>query len=331
MHLHSLLEPITQRRPSKLLVGNYLSMPVGKGGFTKIGLYADIFTWRLWGFKSKSATGKTTVDSLWNILQTFTASETIMVDGGSHFDCAEVRDYCDSIGSQLHVIAAYAPWINGLLEGSNGIILNTLKWLCAPGLREDEYDHMAIEDLPSNWPKYLDATIKHLKDHILPSLKYSPNELLLGLVVNSGHATSPESIGPPTEHDIAVHLTLVEQQRLDSYSAAGDHAAKRKDKFDVKLQQRAARNIIFQPGDLVQVHATQWVRTFASIKKLIPMWSIPHRIKTQQLNLYTLETLVGLPLAGVYNARVQTRWWKNWLVWKQVGMMRISMRMLMRT
>jgi len=33
------------------------------------------------------------------------------------------------------------------------------------------------------------------------------------------------------------------------------------------------------------------------------MWSIPHRIKTRQLNLYTLETLNGLPLAGVYNAR----------------------------
>jgi len=56
-------------------------------------------------------------------------------------------------------------------------------------------------------------------------------------------------------------------------------------------------------GDLVQVHATKWFRTFASIKKLIPMWSIPHHVITRKLNSYTLETLGGLPLMGVYNAR----------------------------
>ena len=33
------------------------------------------------------------------------------------------------------------------------------------------------------------------------------------------------------------------------------------------------------------------------------MWSIPHRVATRQVNSYTLETLAGLPLAGVYNAR----------------------------
>jgi hypothetical protein len=33
------------------------------------------------------------------------------------------------------------------------------------------------------------------------------------------------------------------------------------------------------------------------------MWSIPHHIKTQQLNSYTLEALSGLPLTGVYNSR----------------------------
>jgi hypothetical protein len=42
---------------------------------------------------------------------------------------------------------------------------------------------------------------------------------------------------------------------------------------------------------------------FAAIEKLIPMWSIPHCIMTQQLNSYTLETLNGLPLSGVYNSR----------------------------
>jgi hypothetical protein len=82
-----------------------------------------------------------------------------------------------------------------------------------------------------------------------------------------------------------------------------DHAIKRKAAFDARLGQRAPKIVCFQPGDLVQVHATEWVHTFASIKKLIPMWSIPHRVVTRQLNSYTLETLDGLPLTGVYNSR----------------------------
>jgi hypothetical protein len=226
-----------------------------------------------------------------------------MVDGGSHFDCNEVREYCDSIGTKLHVVAAYSPWLNGLLEGSNSILLNALKRLCAPGLGEDEYEQMTIKNIPSNWPEHLDAAIKHLNDRVLPSLKYSPNELLLGLIVNSRRTDAPEAVQTPTEEEVNIHLAFVEQQHLDGYAATLDHAIKRKAAFDARLRQRTPKNVVFQPGDLVQVHATQWVHTFASIKKLIPMWSIPHRVVTRQLNSYTLETLGGLPLAGVYNSR----------------------------
>jgi hypothetical protein len=38
-------------------------------------------------------------------------------------------------------------------------------------------------------------------------------------------------------------------------------------------------------------------------QKLIPMWSVPYRVTAWQLNSYTLETLNGLPLTGVYNSR----------------------------
>jgi hypothetical protein len=33
------------------------------------------------------------------------------------------------------------------------------------------------------------------------------------------------------------------------------------------------------------------------------MWSIPHRVKIRHVNLYTLETLNGLLLTGMYHAR----------------------------
>ena len=106
----------------------------------------------------------------------------------------------------------YAPWLNGLLERSNGILLNALKRLCTLGLREDNYESMAKKDIPNNWLDHLNAVIKNLSDWILLSLKFSPNKLLLGLPLNSNRTNSPEDIEPPTEEDIAVHMALVEQR-----------------------------------------------------------------------------------------------------------------------
>ena len=80
-HIHALLAPLTRRRPFELLASDYLSMPTGKGGFGKVGLYIDVFARRLWGFKSKSAAGKNTVDNLRRIVQTFKAPDVLMVDG----------------------------------------------------------------------------------------------------------------------------------------------------------------------------------------------------------------------------------------------------------
>jgi hypothetical protein len=170
---------------------------MGKGGFSKIGLYEDVFTQCPFGFKSKSAAGKNTVDSLRRIHQGFMAPETFMADGSGHFNCAEVRDYCAQIGTKLHIVAAYSPWLNGCLEGTNGILFNALKRLCAPGLGEDDYAVMQAKDMPSNWPDHLDAAIKSMSDRILPALKYSPNELIFGLPVSSRPTDNPEDIRPP--------------------------------------------------------------------------------------------------------------------------------------
>ena len=116
MHIHSLLTPITRRRPFELLVGDYLTMPPGKGGFLKISLYADVFLQKLWVFKLKSAAGKDTINGLHHISQGFVAPTTPMADGGPHFNCDEVHNFCREIETHLHIAAVYLPWINGLLE-----------------------------------------------------------------------------------------------------------------------------------------------------------------------------------------------------------------------
>jgi hypothetical protein len=135
------------------------------------------------------------------------------------------------------------------------------------------------------------------------TLKYSPNELMLGLIVNSHSAKNPGNIGPPIEEEINIHMALVEQQHLDGYLSTVEYATRHKATFDAKPQKCTPRIVVFQLGNSVQVHEIKLVRTFTDIKKLIPMWSIPHCIAMCQVNSYTLETLAGLLLAGVYNSR----------------------------
>jgi len=54
MHLHSLLQPITRCHPFELLVGNYLSLPVGKGGYHTARIYLDMCSQHVWGYKFKT-------------------------------------------------------------------------------------------------------------------------------------------------------------------------------------------------------------------------------------------------------------------------------------
>ena len=182
-HLHSLLEPITRQHPFELMAADMLSMPKGKGRYAKLRLWMDVYSQRVWVTKIKAnVTGKTSKKCFGNICELFTAPETLMTDGGPKFDNEELREECTKWGTKLQICPAYSPWVDGILEGTNSILLNRLKRMCAPYLGEDEY---AEKDIPSNWPDHLEAAIRCINNQILPNLKYSPNKLLLGMIVNT--------------------------------------------------------------------------------------------------------------------------------------------------
>ena len=150
-HLHALLDPITRRHPFELLVGDYLSMPNGKGGYHTVGLYLDTYSQHVWAFKYKTAgSAKTTVGALSRIFQDFVPPETFMSDGGKHFDNNDVRELCDKWSTNTHVVPAYSPWVNSLVEGTNKILLHVLKRLCAPDLGDDEHDDNISDSVPRN-------------------------------------------------------------------------------------------------------------------------------------------------------------------------------------
>jgi transposase InsO family protein len=299
--IHSLLEPITRRHPFELIATDTLSMPPGKGGYTKLGLFVDTYSRHLWVTKHKSATtGKTSSAGYGHICDTFVPAETLMTDGGPEFDNKELRAECEARGTTLHITPAYSPWVNGLVEGMNKKLLGVLKRMCAPNLGEDE---SCAADVPRNWPDHLDEAVRVINNTILPSLGYSANELLFGLVVNTRATPAEETNEEPSTSDVELQMAYVSQHHLDGYEQIVSHANKRKEMFDRKVLKTAPREVVFLLGDLVQVYRSDLDFTFSSTRKLEPKWSAPRRVVCRTKNSYQIETLEGLPINGRYSSR----------------------------
>jgi hypothetical protein len=227
-----LLQPITRWHPFKLLVGDYLSMPLGKGGYHTIGLYLDTFSQHMWAFKYKTAgTAKTTIDVVSMVTKAYITLETFMTDGGSHFNNTVVQEHCEANGIKQHITPTYSPWVNGLVEGLNKILLHVLKWLCMPDMGEQD-DMEGWEKLLKHWPDHLDNAVKALNHCILPALKFSPKELLLGITINTPRTEPKEAVVEPSAGKATIHIAYVAQQCLDGYKATVKHTIARKQAFD---------------------------------------------------------------------------------------------------
>jgi hypothetical protein len=220
-----------------------------------------------------------------------------------------VREFCGKWGTETHVVAAYSPWVNGLVEGANKLLLHILKRLCSPNLGEDEYERMTVDDLPRTWPKHFDEAVRLLNWRLLPALDFRPKELLLGLVINTPKTGLVDSTSVLKMSDADMHMTYAAQQRLDGYAAAVRHALKRKTAFDKRVLAERAGEVVFKTGQLVQVYRSDLDYTFKTERKLLPKWSPPRRIATRNVNSYTIETLEGTPVAGNFSARRLRRFW----------------------
>lgn len=133
-------------------------------------------------------------------------------------------------------------------------MLHILKQLCSPNLGKDNYKAIDWENIPASWPKHFDKAIRIMNWQLLPSLKFSPKELLLGLVVNTKPTNVDQSVLPITDQDIAMQMAYVSQQRLDGYTEAVAHAVRRKSVFDKKVLAHTPGEVIFSRGQMVQIY-----------------------------------------------------------------------------
>jgi hypothetical protein len=207
-------------------------------------------------------------------------------------------------GSRYQQVAAYSPWVNGLLEGQNGKLLSRLKRMCAPQVGEDGWAKITkFTDLPANWPDHLDEAIRQLNSRILPAYKFAPDELCLGLVLNTNDTPLEISTSELAENQVGLQNVYLEQQTLDAYSHVVEHAIKRKEAFDKRVMNSRDGVIEYRKGDLVQIRDSSLDLTLSTESKILPRWGQPHRVVDCIRNSYRLETIHGLPVRGTISAR----------------------------
>jgi hypothetical protein len=207
-------------------------MPPGKGGYHTIALYLNTFSQHMWAFKYKMAgMAKTTVNVLSTITKAFIVPKMLMTDGSTHFNNNTVQEFCDMNQCKHHVTLMYSPWVNGLVEGMNKILLHVMKWLCTPKLGEDNSTD-GWDQLPQSWPDQLDEAVNALNHHILPTLKFSPKELLLGIVINTPRTKLERATTETPVVDTPTHIAYVAQQHLNGYETIIKHAITQKHTFD---------------------------------------------------------------------------------------------------
>ena len=158
-------------------------------------------------------------------------------------------------------------------------------------------------DVPYNWPDHLEAAVRCINNRILPNLKYSPNELLLGLVINTNPTPTDHVVTPPSAEEVETQMAYVNQQRFDGYAHIVDHAQSRKATFDKRVTDHSPREVIFRAGDLVQIYRSDLDFTLSTDRKLLPKFSAPRRVVSRNQNSYQLETLEGFPIGGRFSSR----------------------------
>ena len=100
----------------------------------------------------------TTVDVLRTITCHFITPKTFMTDEELHFNNATALKFCSMNGCKHHVTSAYSPWVHGLVEGSNQILLHILHHLYTPEISNNKVEN-TWDALPRNWPEHLDKAV----------------------------------------------------------------------------------------------------------------------------------------------------------------------------
>lgn len=91
----------------------------------------------------------------------------------------------------------------------------------------------------------------------------------MGLIINTPHTPIKGTMSQPNLQDIHVHSAYIAQQHLDALAHTVANTIKWKMVFDRRVMSTTQGEVVFKPGQLVQVYASEINNTFKSSQKLV--------------------------------------------------------------
>lgn len=271
-HTAALLGPIIYPQPFDLMAADYVMVRREDGVEAYALVFVEYFSHFVWAFPGPG-TGEHTAACLRKLAAIATTPIRLLTDNGSHFVNETVKAACVSLDIAHTTTAIFAPWTNGVVERSNGLLLTQLRKICG--------------DNTVSWHDAVDIAVRNINSRVL-HCGYSPYELLFGVVQWGPQAApfesriDPDPDQPVPEHLVDVRATLVDllrgsitdQQITDAIETSATGPV-----HDLEV------------GDLVMI------REQKPKDKLAPLWKGPFRVVEAQLATAQLETLDGLPIA----------------------------------
>ena len=228
---------------------------------------------------------------------------TIIVDGGSE-NKGEVDIICDQLRVKKHMITAYHPQGNGVVERGHKQLVDGLSKACSG-------------KSPAKWPEYLNDVLWTDRIIVRKSTGFSPFELVYGRkcllpieIIFSTWQTIEAHEPRTTQELINLLVAQLTQSAFDRDLALETLKKSRlsnKAWFDKSKRLRPETAIIYE-NDLVLLHDTKLDNQYTD--KLAGKWGGPYRVhKILDGGAYVLTELDGAELDGVYAGNRLKKYW----------------------
>ncbi|CEH18679.1 FOG: Transposon-encoded proteins with TYA, reverse transcriptase, integrase domains in various combinations [Ceraceosorus bombacis] len=260
---------------------DFMELPSTETSAGYVLVAVDYFSRFIWVWVARHADAIRVVAGLQDLATKWRRPRRVITDNGSHFKNKLVRDACDQLGVVSTHTPEYAPWVNGLVERQNGLLVTQLRKGCME------------KGIPTTrWTAVLADAVRIINQRPILALGYSPSELMFGVCPSANHleledmttqAESPEAISLP--------FALLESMR--------DSATMRHLQTRWRKAPKGAPSVgtTFVKGDLVMA------RKPPQANKLATTWSGLFRISSCQRTGRTakLESLLGAAVRGRFH------------------------------
>ncbi|SNX85308.1 uncharacterized protein MEPE_04017 [Melanopsichium pennsylvanicum] len=293
--LSSTIDPVVITSPMAVWAMDFVSLPLSQGR-SKVLVIIDYFSRFVWAFACTYQRARDVVKALQELRDSLgILPGKIITDGGSHFDCAEVSNFLVEHEVEHIITSAYAPWVNGLVERHNGLLIQTLRKLIANPLDDTDLP-------PQQWHPYLAVAVRELNRRPMPAMaNWSPVELLYGFTIKDSREQQGEY--PSDVAAAKSQRAFVDAIRVEASAHLEEEQGKR-----VAQSTPYRSSVAYEPGDLVLKHRTQLESTYSTAAKMAPRWEGPYAIQSKQRKSYIVRSLIDGRQERVHQDRLKPYW-----------------------